>query len=210
MHSRCRTAWRRSGPQIGTARPDIDTPARPPAMLTALGGRPRCRTDAPSLMPPISATVLSSNRGKGEGTPTRTRDQSAAPDAGAPISAESFRFVTIRPPWQVAGDPPSASISLRLGTCPLADSLRKLAAMRAGLRQTLCRTGERLWLLLHALSLLDGPASTAQAIALSEDDYRRLAARQQEIRVRCAQGTEPRDAMNAPLWEAEERRHRHE
>lgn len=141
----------------------------------------------------------------------RTRDQSAAPDAGAPVSAESFRFATVRPPQQVPDDPPSASISLGPGTCSLADSLRKIAAMRAGLRQTLCRPGERLWLLLHALSLLDGPASTAQAIALPEDDYRRLGARQQEIRVRCAQGTEPHDAMNArPFGKHRKRRHRHE
>lgn len=64
MHSRCRTAWRRSGPQIGTARPDIGKPARPRAMLTALGGRPRCRTGAASLMRPISAAVLSARCGK--------------------------------------------------------------------------------------------------------------------------------------------------
>jgi hypothetical protein len=105
------------------------------------------------------------------------------------MSAEMFQFVTVRPPRQVADDPSSASINLRLGKCSLADSLRKIAATRAGLRHTLRRPGERLWLLLHALSLLDGPASTVQAIALPEDDYRRLTAPQQATR---------RDAPRAP------------
>jgi hypothetical protein len=107
-----------------------------------------------------------------------TRDQSTAPDAIPPISADIFQFVTVRPPRQVAADSPRASISPGLGRCSLADRLRKITAMRLGLRQTLRRAGERLWL-LHAPSLLDGPGSAARDIVLPEDDYRRLAARRQ-------------------------------
>ena len=55
-----------------------------------------------------------------------------------------------------------------------------IAAMRAALRRTLRRPREQLWLLLHAPSLLDGPDSAAKAIALPEDDYRRLAVRRRE------------------------------
>jgi len=122
-----------------------------------------------------------------------TRDQPAAPDAAAPISAKIFQFVTARPPQRAASGPPSAGIGLRLARCSLADWLRKIAAVRAGLRHTLRRPGERLWLLLHAPSLLDGAESTAQADARPEDDYRRLAARQHETRARRAKT--PRDGM---------------
>lgn len=81
-----------------------------------------------------------------------TRCQFTAPEEDAPTSTESFQLVTICLQRQV------------------------------GLRHILRRPGERLWPLLHALSLLDGQGSTAQAIAPAEDDYRRLAARQQETR----------------------------
>lgn len=157
---------------------------------------------------PISAAVPSANRWKGEGIPVSTRDQFTAPDAVAPMGADSFRCATARPPRQVAADPSSASINVALGNCSLADSLRKIAATRAALRHTLRRPGERLWLLLHALSVLDGPASIAQAIGLPEDDYRRLAARQQETHARCTQGTAPPGAMNTrPLQEQRQRHH---
>jgi hypothetical protein len=107
-----------------------------------------------------------------------TRDQFTAPDEDAPTSTESFRFVIVRPP-------------------------RQIAAMRAGLRHILRRPGERLWLLLHALSPLDGRGSTAQAIALAEDDYRRLAARQQETRaMRSRHRVAPRHER-APVSQAE-------
>jgi hypothetical protein len=109
-----------------------------------------------------------------------TRDQSTAPDAGTPTGAEIFRFVTARSPRQAASDPPSASISRRLGRCPLRGWLRKIAATRASLRHAVRRPGGRLWLLLHAPSLLDSPERTAQAIAPPEHDYHRLAARQHE------------------------------
>lgn len=108
------------------------------------------------------------------------------PDEDAPASTESFEFVTVRPPRQVAADPSSASINLWRGKSSLAASLRKIAAMRVGLRHILRRPGERLWMLLHAQSLLNGRGSTAEAIALAEDDYRRLAARQQETRAMCS------------------------
>ena len=36
------------------------------------------------------------------------------------------------------------------------------------------RLGLRLWTLLHAQVLLNGPGSSAQAIAFVEDDYRHL------------------------------------
>jgi hypothetical protein len=36
------------------------------------------------------------------------------------------------------------------------------------------RLGLRIWTLLHAQSLLDGPGSGAHAVAFIEDDYRRL------------------------------------
>jgi hypothetical protein len=60
-----------------------------------------------------------------------------------------------------------------------------IAAMRVGIKRTLRqhsshRPGLRLWVLLRAQSLLDGPGSGAHAIAFIEDDYRRLAARRQE------------------------------
>ena len=57
-----------------------------------------------------------------------------------------------------------------------------IAAMRAALRHTLRRPREQLWLLLHAPSLLNGPGSAANAIALPEDDYRRLTVRRDETR----------------------------
>ena len=62
-----------------------------------------------------------------------------------------------------------------------------IAPLRAGIRRTRCRPGsrrpaQRLWALLHAASLLDGPRSAAHPFDLPEDDYRRLAARWQEIR----------------------------
>jgi hypothetical protein len=123
------------------------------------------------------------------------------------MSTESSRFVTVRPSRQVAADPSSASINLEPGKSLLTDPLRKIAAMRAGLRHTLRRPSERLWLLLHAPSLLDGPASTVRAIALPEDDYRRLAARQQETRARCAQGTEPPGAMTVHPFHKQRQRH---
>lgn len=149
------------------------------------------------MVKPAAIPVLSASRWKGAKTPMSTRDKSSDPDAVAPMSAEIVRFVTVRPPRQVVADPPSASIDLGLAKCSLADSLRKIAAKRASLRHILRRPGQRLWLLLHAPGLLDGPDGAAQAIALSEDDYRRLAARRQETR-------EPRlrhrsGAMNAPI-----------
>ena len=121
-----------------------------------------------------------------------TRDKSSYPDAVDPKSAGIFRFATVRPARQAAADRPRASIDLGLLKCSLADSLRKIAAMRASLRHILCRPGQRLWLLLHALSLLDGRGNTAQAIALAEDDYRRLAARRRETREPRASGTASR------------------
>jgi hypothetical protein len=137
-----------------------------------------------------------------------TRDQSTAPDA--PMSADIFQFVTARPPRQATADPPSVSISLRLGRCLLAGWPRKIAAVRAGLRHTLRGPGERLWLLLHAPSLLDGPDSAAQAIT-PEDDYHRLAARQHEARARRAHGTEPPSAINGhPFHKQRQRHHSHE
>jgi hypothetical protein len=120
-----------------------------------------------------------------------TRDKSSYPDAVDPTSAGIFRFATLRPPRQAAADRPRASIDLGLLKCSLADSLRKIPAMRASLRHILRRPGQRLWLLLHAPRLLDGPDSAAQAIALHEDDYRRLAARQ-ETREQRASGTASR------------------
>jgi hypothetical protein len=53
------------------------------------------------------------------------------------------------------------------------------AAMRAGIKRTprqhsRRRLGLRLWTLLHAQVLLNGPGSGAQVIAFIEDDYRRL------------------------------------
>jgi hypothetical protein len=140
-----------------------------------------------------------------------TRDKSTAPDAVAPAGAELFRFVAARSPRQAASDPPSASISLRLGRCPLAGWLGKIAATRAGLRHALRRPGKRLWLLLHAPSLLDGPESTAQANAPPEHDYHRLAARQHETRARRSQGAGPHDAMDVrPFHTQRQRRHSHE
>ena len=52
-------------------------------------------------------------------------------------------------------------------------------AVRAGIKRTprqhnSHRLGLRLWTLLHAQSLLNGPGSGAHAIAFIEDDYRRL------------------------------------
>jgi hypothetical protein len=60
-----------------------------------------------------------------------------------------------------------------------------IAAVRAGIKRTLRqhsshRPGLRLWTLLHAQSLLDGPGSRAHAIAFTEHDHRRLAARRHE------------------------------
>jgi hypothetical protein len=101
-----------------------------------------------------------------------TRYQFTAPDEDAPMSTESFRLVTICPQRQV------------------------------GLRHILRRAGERLWPLLHALSLLDGPGSTAQAIAPAEDDYRRLAARQQETRAMRSGHRAARRHERAPLSQA--------
>jgi len=53
------------------------------------------------------------------------------------------------------------------------------AAMRAGIKRpprqnSSHRLGPRLWTLLHAQSLLDGPGSGADPVAFIEDDYRRL------------------------------------
>ena len=53
------------------------------------------------------------------------------------------------------------------------------AAMRVGIKRTSRqhssrRLGLRLWTLLHAQSLLNGPGSGAHAIAFIEDDYLRL------------------------------------
>jgi hypothetical protein len=53
------------------------------------------------------------------------------------------------------------------------------AAMRVGIKRpprqhSSHRLGLRLWTLLHAQSLLNGPGSGAHAIAFIEDDYRRL------------------------------------
>jgi hypothetical protein len=53
------------------------------------------------------------------------------------------------------------------------------AAMRVGIKRrprqnSSHRLGLRLWSLLHAQSLLNGPASGADAVAFIEDDYRRL------------------------------------
>lgn len=53
------------------------------------------------------------------------------------------------------------------------------AAMRVGSKRTprqhsSHRLGLRLWTLLHAQSLLNGPGNGAHAIAFIEDDYRRL------------------------------------
>jgi hypothetical protein len=53
------------------------------------------------------------------------------------------------------------------------------ASMRAGTKRTPRQhsshpLGLRLWTLLHAQSLLNGPASGAPAIASIEDDYRRF------------------------------------
>lgn len=52
-------------------------------------------------------------------------------------------------------------------------------AMRVGIKRTprqhnSHRLGLRLWTLLHAQSLLNGPDSGAHAIAFIEDDYLRL------------------------------------
>jgi len=60
-----------------------------------------------------------------------------------------------------------------------------IVTTRTGIRHTLRRPGShrpvrRLWVLLHAPFLLDGPSSAAHAIALPEDDYRRHAARRQD------------------------------
>jgi hypothetical protein len=60
-----------------------DKSSRPRAMLTAIGGRPRRHTTAQTLMPSISAAVLSGNRWEGEGTPMSTRDQ-FTPDEDPP------------------------------------------------------------------------------------------------------------------------------
>ena len=111
-----------------------------------------------------------------------TRDKSSDPDAVAPMGAEIVRFVTVRRSRQVAADPPSASTGLGLAKCSLAGSLCKIAAKPSSLRNILHRPGQRLWLLLHAPCLLDGPDNAAQAIALPEDDYRRFAARRLETR----------------------------
>jgi hypothetical protein len=59
------------------------------------------------------------------------------------------------------------------------DLPRAAATMRAGIKRTprqysSHRPGLRLWTLLHAQSLLNGPASGAHAIAFIEDDYRRF------------------------------------
>jgi len=54
------------------------------------------------------------------------------------------------------------------------------AAMRAGIKRrprrqnSSHRLGLRLWTLVHAQSLLDGPGSGADPVAFIEDDYRRL------------------------------------
>jgi hypothetical protein len=166
---------------------------------------------AQTLLPSTSAAALTARRWKGERTPMNTRGQSAAPDAIAPMRAEIFQSVTARSSRQAASDLPSASISLRPGRCSLAGWLRQIAATRAGLRHTLRRPGERLWLLLHAPSLLDGPGSTAPAIALPEDDYHRLAARQHETRARRARGAEPHDTANVrPFHKQRQRNPSHE
>ena len=62
---------------------------------------------------------------------------------------------------------------------PQNDLPRAAAAMRVGINRTprqhsSHRLGLRLWTLLHAQSLLNGPASGAHAIAFIEDDYRRF------------------------------------
>lgn len=53
------------------------------------------------------------------------------------------------------------------------------AAVRVGIKRTprqhsSHRLGLRLWTLLHAQSLLNGPGSGIHAIVFVEDDYRRL------------------------------------
>ena len=60
-----------------------------------------------------------------------------------------------------------------------------IATMRSGIKHTPRgptghRPGPRLWALLHAQSLLDGPGSGALAMALPEDDHSRLAIRRRE------------------------------
>jgi hypothetical protein len=109
-----------------------------------------------------------------------TCDKSSDPDAVAPVSAEIFRFVTFRLPRQVAGDPPSASIDTALTNARLPP--RCARSSPRGLGPVLRQAGQRLWLLLNALSLLGSPGSAARVIALPEDDYRRLAARQTDSR----------------------------
>jgi hypothetical protein len=80
---------------------------------------------------------------------------------------------------------PGAALATARADAPEGTQMTKagaIAAMRAALRRTLRQPREQLWLLLHAPSLLDGPASAANAIALAEDDYRRLAVRRRETR----------------------------
>lgn len=136
-----------------------------------------------------------------------TRDKSTAPGCSSSHGRRDPPALDCRPPRQAASDPPRTSINLRLGKSSLADSLRKIATTGAGLRHPLLRPGERLWLLLHAPALLDGPESTAQAIAQPDDDYHRLAARQHEIHARRALGAEPHDVMNVRPFHKQRQRH---
>lgn len=111
-----RPAWRRPGPQTGTARPNLDKPARPRAMLTALGGRHDGTSPPdPDALHSCSRHSCGANRWNGEGTPMSTRDKSTAPGCSSSHGRRDPPALDCRPPRQAASDPPRTSINLRLG-----------------------------------------------------------------------------------------------
>lgn len=196
-----RPAWRRPGPQTGTARPNLDKPTRPRAMLTALGGRHDATSPPdPDALHSCSRHSCGANRWNGEGTPISTRDKSTAPGCSSSHGRRDPPALDCRPPRQAA-----TAGRVRSAQDEHQPEARKKLARRLAAQDRHHRSrpqappappGERLWLLLHAPALLDGPESTAQAIAQPDDDYHRLAARQHEIHAGRAQGAEPHDVMN--------------
>jgi hypothetical protein len=84
-------------------------------------------------------------------------------------SAKMFQFVTVRSPRQVADNPSGASINPRPGKCSPRRPLRKIATTRAGLRHTLHRPDELLWLLLQLCCLAARWHETRAGIPQSAD-----------------------------------------
>lgn len=98
-----RPAWRRPGPQTGTARPNLDKPTRPRAMLTALGGRHDATSPPdPDALHSCSRHSCGANRWNGEGTPISTRDKSTAPGCSSSHGRRDPPALDCRPPRQAA------------------------------------------------------------------------------------------------------------